>query len=127
MSVSSRVVVGLTLQFKGKLSTADWRKIHAMEEKYPELDEYSYNYNDRAGKLLLISDGMNGEFCRLIKVDKYVDGKSLGEANEFVELNMPEGVLNQELISRMSELYKEFTGEYPKNTDFKYTMWSQWY
>ena len=127
MSVSSRVVVGLTLQFKGKLSTADWRKIHAMEEKYPELDEYSYNYKDRAGKLLLISDGMNGEFCRLIKVDKYVDGKSLREANEFVELNMPEGVLNQELISRMSELYKEFTGEYPKNTDFKYAMWSQTY
>lgn len=127
MSVSSRVLTGLTLQFKGKLSCADWRKIHAMEEKYPELDEYRYLIKDRAGKLLLISDGMNGEFCRLIKVDKYVDGKSLGEANEFVELNMPEGVLNQELISKMSELYKEFTGEYPKNTDFKYAMWSQTY
>lgn len=126
MSVSSRVLTGLTLQFKGKLSPADWRKIHAMEEKYPELDEYSYNYNDRSGKLLLISDGMNGEFCRLIQVDKYIDGGNLGDNNAFFEL-VPPRVFSQELISRMSELYKEFTGEYPKNTDFKYAMWSQIY
>ena len=124
MSVDCRIFVGLTLELERDID--DFRKLHAFEEKYPELDMYNYGGGQREGKLLLIYDGMNGEFTRLIKVDKIIDDSSLGDANEFVELNMPEGVLNQELISKMSELYKEYTGEYPKNTDFKYAMWSQW-
>ena len=125
MSVECRILTGLTLEIDRDLK--GFEKLHALEEKYPELDEYNYHRWDREGKLLLIYDGMCGEFARLIKVDKYKDGANLGDSNEFVELNMPAGTLNQELISKMSELYKEYTGEYPKNTDFKYAMWSQWY
>ena len=44
----------------------------------------------------------------------------------FAVIPAPEGVLSQELIRTMSEIYKEYTGEYPKNTDFKYALWSQW-
>lgn len=125
MSVECRVLIGLTLELEKDIQS--FKKLHALEEKYPELDEYTYHRDDREGKLLLIYDGMSSDFARLIKVDKYIDGGSLGDSNEFFELNMPAGVLNQELISKMSELYKEYTGEYPKNTDFKYALWSQWY
>ena len=125
MSVECRIFTGLTLELESPL--ANFEKCHALEKKYPELDEYTYDSDDREGKLLLIYDGMCGEFARLIQVDKYVDGGMLGDANEFFELNMSAGVLNQELISKMSEIYKEYTGEYPKNSDFKYAMWSQWY
>ena len=125
MSVECRILTGLTLELDRDLN--GFEKLHALEEKYPELDEYNYHRWDREGKLLLIYDGMCGEFARLIKVDKYVDGGSLGDSNEFIQLNTPEGTLNQELIRTMSEIYKEYTGEYPKNTDFKYAMWSQWY
>lgn len=125
MSVECRVLVGLTLELESDIQS--FTKLHELEEKYPELDEYTYSRDDREGKLLLIYDGMCGEFARLIMVDKYIDGGSLGDGHEFFELNMPSGVLNQELISKMSELYKDYTGEYPKNTDFKYALWSQWY
>lgn len=125
MSVECRVLTGLTLELEKPLK--GFAKCHALEKKYPEIDEYNYHTEDREGKLLLIYDGMCGEFARLIQVDKYVDGGNLGDNNEFFELNMPAGVLNQDLISRMSEIYKEYTGEYPKNSDFKYAMWSQWY
>lgn len=125
MSVECRIFTGLTLELESPL--ANFEKCHALEKKYPELDEYAYSTDEREGKLLLIYDGMCGEFARLIQVDKYIDGGMLGDANEFFELNMPAGVLNQELISKMSEIYKEYTGEYPKNSDFKYAMWSQWY
>ena len=125
MSVECRILTGLTLELEKPLK--GFEKLHALEEKYPELDEYNYHREDREGKLLLIYDGMCGEFARLIKVYKYVDGANLGDSNEFIQLNMPEGTLSQELISQMSEIYKEYTGEYPKNTDFKYAMWSQWY
>lgn len=124
MSVECRILVGFTLELENSL--ADFKKCHALEEKYPELDEYNYHTNDREGKLLLIYDGMCGEFARLIQVDKYIDGGTLGDDNEFFELTPPR-VFNQELITRMSELYKEYTGEYPKKSDFKYAMWSQWY
>lgn len=125
MSVECRIFTGLTLELESPL--ANFEKCHALEKKYPELDEYNYDADDREGKLLLIYDGMCGEFARLVQVDKYVDGGMLGDANEFFELNMSAGVLKQELISKMSEIYKEYTGEYPKNSDFKYAMWSQWY
>lgn len=125
MSVECRILTGLTLELDRDLKCFD--KLHALEEKYPELDEYNYHRCDREGKLLLIYDGMCGQFARLIQVDKYKDDANLGDSNEFIKLNMPSGVLSQELVSKMSELYKEYTGEYPKNTDFKYAMWSQWY
>jgi hypothetical protein len=125
MSVECRVLTGLTLELERDIQS--FKKLHELEEKYPELDEYTYHREDREGKLLLIYDGMCSEFARLIMVDKYIDGGSLGDSNEFFELNMPSGVLNQELISKMSEIYKEYTGEYPKNTDFTYALWSQWY
>jgi hypothetical protein len=125
MSVECRVLVGLTLELEKDIQS--FKKLHELEEKYPELEEYTYHPEDREGKLLLIYDGMCSEFARLILVDKYIDGGSLGDSNEFFVLNMPSGVLSQELISKMSEIYKEYTGEYPKNTDFKYAMWSQWY
>jgi hypothetical protein len=125
MSVECRVLTGLTLELEKPLK--GFEKCHSLEEKYPELDEYNYHRWDREGKLLLIYDGMCGEFARLIQVDKYRDGATLGNCNEFIPLNMPAGVLNQELVTKMSEIYKEYTGEYPKNTDFKYAMWSQWY
>lgn len=125
MSVECRVLTGFTLELERDIQS--FKKLHELEEKYPELDEYTYHRDDREGKLLLIYDGMCSEFARLIMVDKYIDGGSLGDGNEFFELNMPSGVLSQELISKMSEIYKEYTGEYPKNTDFKYALWSQWY
>ncbi len=124
MSVDCRIVIGLTLEIPGKV---DFKKVGEFTDKHPELDEYDYRYDDREGKLLLIGDGMNGDFLRLVKVDKIIEDGSLGDANEFFELKMPIDFLNQSLITEMSELYKEYTGEYPKNTDFKYAMWSQWY
>lgn len=127
MSVSCRIITGLTIEIAKDLKHADFKKYHEFVDRHPELDEYQYDFEDRTGKLLLISDGMNGDFLRLVKTDKIIEDGSLGEANEFIELNMPAGVLSQELVSEMSEIYREYTGEYPINTDFKYAMWSQWY
>ena len=129
MSCSCRILTGLTLEIQRDLKAADFAKWHEFEEQRPELNEYNYDnlgYNNLEGKLLLIGDGMNGDFLRLIMVDKLKEDATLGPTNEFYELNMPEGVLSQELISKMSEIYKEYTGKHPKNSDFKYAMWSQW-
>lgn len=124
MSVECRILTGLTLELDRNLD--GFEKLHALEEKYPELDEYNYHRCDREGKLLLIYDGMCGEFARLIQVDKYVDGGTLGDSNEFVELPSTGG-FDPELIDKMATIYEEYTGKVCTLGDFKYAMWSQWY
>ncbi len=124
MSVECRILVGLTLEFERDI---DFKKVDVFTNKHPELDEHEYHNDDKEGKLLLIGDGMNGEFLRLIQVDKYIDGGSLGDANEFYELPAPNHLFNPELVDKMSKLYEEYTGKSATLADFKYAMWSQWY
>jgi hypothetical protein len=119
MSVDCRIVVGLTLEFPGKV---DFEKIEEFTKKYPELDEYKYRYDEREGKLLLIGDGMNGDFLRLVKVDRIIE-----ELEEFDFVGLPiNNVPSPDLINKMSALYEEYIGNKPNSSDFKYAMWSQW-
>ena len=126
MSVDSRIYVGLTLELGSNLTAADFKRLHALDAKYPEIEEDRYHTEDREGKLLLVYDGMCGDFARLIFVDKLIEGGSLGDANEFIELPAP-GKFNPELIEKMFDIYEEYTDTRPATTDFKYAMWSQWY
>ena len=127
MSVESRVLVGLTIEFAKDLDHEDFKKAEAFTEKYPELDEYRYSSWDREGKLLLVGDGMNGSFLRLIKVDKYIDDAHLGESNEFFELAAPPTAFDPDLLVKMTTLYEEYTGKPATLSDIKYAMWSQAY
>lgn len=122
MSVSSRILIGLTLEFDRDI---DFSKVDEFTHKHPELDEYEYDYDEKEGKLLLIGDGMNGDFLRLIKVDKLIEDGNLGEDTDFVELPTP-GQFNPDLINQMSKLYEEYVGTPPTTSDFKYAMWCQW-
>ena len=125
MSVDCRIVVGLTLEFARNLTHEDFRKCHEFIDKHSELDEYKYHNDEREGKLLLIGDGMSGDFLRLVKADKIIEDGSLGDANEFIELPSP-GKFNPELVKTMADLYEEYIGTRPAYSDFKYAMWSQW-
>lgn len=126
MSVECKMYVGLTVELAKNLTHADFRKCEEFVDKYPELDEYKYPDAEKEGKLLLIADGMSGDFIRLVKVDKYVDGASLGDSNEFFELKNPAPV-NPELMHQIEIIYEEYTGEKLSPKDIKYAMWSQWY
>ena len=59
MSVDCRIVVGLTPEFPGAV---DLEKVEAFTENHPELDEYQYHFDEKEVKLLLIGDGINGDF-----------------------------------------------------------------
>ena len=126
MSVDCRIFTGLTIELAHDLNSFDFKKYHKFVEKYPELDEYTYDRADREGKLLLIVDGMSGEFLRLVHVDKLING-NIGESNEFVELAAPDSCFSLELFKKMCEIYEEYNREPPALSDFKYAMWSQWY
>jgi hypothetical protein len=126
MSTRSRLFIGLTIELGTDLSPADFKKLHAIEEKYPELDEYNHEPKDREGKLLLIYDGMSSKFARLIFVDKYIEGGNIGYSTEMFELASPKNMFNPEIISKMSDVYEEYTGHESTLAEFKYALWSQW-
>lgn len=126
MSVSCEMYTGLTIEVFTDLTSVDWEVIHAFEDKYPKLDKYNHQYPNYEGKLLLISDGMNGDFCRLCWVDKYKDDISFGSGNNIVELPMPGGPDYATKKVLMKEYYEELTGEpFPANK-LKYAMWTMW-
>ena len=129
MSVSCEVYVGYTIEIETNLSHADFKKIHEFEDRYPEVDKYNHHCNDYEGRVLLIADGMCSEFARLIYVDKYIDGGSLGDSNEYFELKEPDSLVNVGKINDLVNYYLAYTGktdaEYELGT-VKYAMWSLW-
>jgi hypothetical protein len=126
MSVECKVIIGHTVELARDLSHEDFEKCDAFITKYPELDEYNYHRDDMEGKLLLIGDGMNGDFLRLVIVDKYIDDASLGDSNEFFELAKP-ALPSMEITEKLAALYEEYTGKSLTESDIKYAIWSQWY
>lgn len=125
MSVSCRIFVGPTIEITRDLKHEDFRKADDFMNKHPELDEYVGDTGNLEDRILLIADGMSGEFLRLVLVHSLRDDASLGSANEFIEL--PEGTADFNMIGKMIDLYEEYTGKAFEDTDLKYAMWSQWY
>lgn len=123
MSVSCRIFVGPTIELARNLTHEDFRKADDFMNKHPELDEYVGDPN-LEGRILLIADGMDGEFLRLVFVNAFQDEASLGSANEFKEL---EGTADFKVIDKMIDFYEEYTGKEFEESDLKYAMWSQWY
>ena len=121
MSVECRVIIGHTVELP-----VDFEKMDDFIEKYPELDEHKYHYDDLEGRLLLICDGMNGDFLRFVIVEKHIDGASLGDSNEFFELPKP-ALPSREIAEKLATLYEEYTGKPLTESDIKYALWSQWY
>ncbi len=124
MSVSCRIFVGPTIELARDLKQEDFRKADDFMNKHPELDEYVGDTGNLEGRILLIGDGMDGEFLRLVLVHALIDGASLGSSNEFKELK---GTADFKMIDKMIDLYEEYTGKAFEETDLKYAMWSQWY
>lgn len=126
MSVECRVIIGHTVEITRDLSHEDFDKYHAFTDKHPELDECTYHQDDLEGKLLLMADGMSGDFLRFVIVDKHIDGGCLGDSNEFFELAKP-ALPSREITEKLAALYEEYTGKPLTESDIKYAIWSQWY
>lgn len=126
MSVLCRTFVGFTVDFATNLKYADFRKCDAFIEQHPELDEYAYNLSKEAeGKLVLICDGMNGRYLRLVQIDQCKYGCNIDDDGNMIELKTP--VISDKLLEQFKSLYKEYTGDELDVSNIKYVMWTQWY
>jgi hypothetical protein len=125
MSVESRIIVGHTINITYDLRQDDFRKCDAFISKYPELDEYNYRWNEKEKKVLMIADGMNGSYLRLVHVDKIIDGGNTGD-EDWIDLPKP-ALPSREVAEQLAAVYKEYTGRDLTEKDIAYAMWTQWY
>jgi hypothetical protein len=125
MSVESRIIVGHTINITYDLTQDDFEKSDAFISKYPELDEYNYRWNEKEKKVLMIADGMNGSYLRLVHVDKIIDGGNTGD-EDWVDLPKP-ALPSREVAEKLAAMYKEYTGLELTEKDIHYVMWTQWY
>ena len=123
MSVYSRIFTGWTVEILNSVTHSDFAHFHSFIDEHPELDEYSHQ--DFTGKTLLIVDGMNGHYLRLIKVDACQNYSSCSTRDQMIELQTPE--LSLELFEEFNQIYQKYTGNELKPEQVKYTMWTQWY
>ena len=125
MSVESRIIIGHTINITYALTQDDFRKCDAFISKYPELDEYNYRWDEKEKKVLMIADGMNGDYLRLVHVDKIIDGGNTGD-EDWVDLPKP-ALPSREVAEKLAAMYKEYTGLELTEKDIHYAMWTQWY
>jgi hypothetical protein len=125
MSVESRIIIGHTINITYDLRQDDFRKCDAFISKYPELDEYTYPWTSKEKQILMIADGMNGSYLRLVHVDKIIDGGNTGD-EDWIDLPKP-ALPSREVAERLASLYKEYTGRELTEKDIHYAMWTQWY
>lgn len=93
MSVDCSLYIGYTVNLKEDLSGDDFNFF----EKFDE-----YNRFNCEGKAVLLVDGMNGHYARIIFVDKKID--DIWECNDYYKLR--KGNIPDEVYNEMNKLYK---------------------
>lgn len=119
MSVSCEMYVGYTINIKENLTHDDFEKYEEFTRNYPEYDERSNS--EKVNKVILIDDGMNGLYARLIFVELHVP-ECWVEGNDYHILNnnqIPEEVLNALKLAYQRLCQKEL--------DINQIEYSLWY
>lgn len=116
MSVSCEAYVGYTVTLKTDLRSEDFEFFDEFLESHGE-----YNQYDCKGKVLLVTDGMNGDYARLVFVDEHIK-ESWVEGNDYYPLRsviLPDNVYE--------ELNKAYKAMYEKELDRKTVEYALWF
>ena len=116
MSVSCEAYVGYTVTLKRNLDDEDFDFFNEFVEAHGEYNQY--NCKD---KVLLVVDGMCGEYARLIFVDYKLED-CLFEGKDYFVLrnaNIPDKIYN--------ELNKAYNALYNKNLDVEQIEYAMWF
>ena len=109
MSVECDMYVGFTVE----LST--------------DLDYYFIaKFNEVDPRMQIIDDGMNGDYTRLIYIDKQIIDTSAGEY-DYIKLEQPDFTTCEDKIHKLRERYREISPEPLEDNKIEYALWFHWY
>ena len=123
MSVHCRIIVGPTVEILNKMNHEDFRKYHAYIDNHPDMEDGYDRLHEPGAKMILFADGMNGQYLRLTYVQKVNENSRIDNGSDLIELATP---VDENVITKMQEIYNEYTGEELSPDRIKYCMWTQW-
>ena len=117
MSVDCEAYIGYTVTLDTNLDSDDFEFFNNFIEAHGE-----YNQYDCKGKVLLVADGMNGEYARLVFVDEHIKECWI-EGKDYFSLKSPPVSDNV-----YEELNKAYRAMYDMDLDrnaVEYALWFQ--
>ena len=96
-------------------------------ELYNRLDyEFIDKFNDVDRNIQIIDDGMNGDYTRLIYIDKHIKDVESFE-QDYIKLKQPDFAVCDDIISKLKERYKEISPKPLEDDEIEYALWFHWY
>ena len=118
MSVSCEAYIGYTVTLKENLDNEDFDFFWDFLEPHGE-----YNQYDCKGKVLLVTDGMNGEYARLVFVDEHIEECWI-EGKDYLPLKSP-SVIPDNVYEKLNKAYKAMYGGELDEGLIEYALWFQ--
>lgn len=127
MSVECNKIKGFTVELpiKNNSSSSDeFDKYYEFLEKNPE---YDFNgFKSKPNKTYLITDGMSGEYVRLVYAEHTGTGYDYNEDEEqYYSLKQKE--LPEEIYNQLNTVYSKLTGEQLLRENIDYALWYYWW
>ena len=115
MSVSCEAYIGYTVTLKRNLTGEDFDFFSEFSETHGE-----YNQYDCKGKVLLVVDGMCGEYARLVFVDEHIEECWIEGKDYFILRNH---AIPANVYEELSKAYKFLYGEELDKELIEYALW----
>lgn len=115
MSVSCEAYIGYTVTLKKNLNSEDFDFFDDFIENHKE-----YNQYDCKGKVLLVVDGMNGDYARLVYVDEHIEECWVEGKTYFPLKKIP---IAENAYDELSKAYKVMYGEELDIDMIEYAIW----
>lgn len=117
MGIETDIYIGFTIGLELN-EQKDYEFYRKIVDEYPELDKYN-------SKVHLVIDGMNGDYARLIFIEKKIDGCYCDELDYFkVNHNIE---IPEEIYSELNKYYKVIMGDELSRDKIDYAIWAHWY
>lgn len=127
MSVDTEQIIGFTVTLKKDLTHEDFKFFHSLEDKYEEFSdggEYSqWCGGIRPNKVVLITDGMCGEYARLV----YIEHVQEVYVDEDKYLLLHEREIPQEVYDSLNKAYQMIYNEPLDKKCIEYALWYYWH
>lgn len=118
MSVSCEAYIGYTVTLKENLNSDDFDFFNEFIEEHSE-----YNQYDCKGKVLLVTDGMCGEYARLVFVDEHIEECWI-EGKDYFPLKSPSAIPDN-VYEELNKAYKAMHGGELDEGLIEYALWFQ--
>ena len=117
MSVDCEAFIGYTVTLKKDLKGEDFEFFCSFGDEHPE-----YNQYDCKGKVLLVTDGMCGDYARLIFVDEHIEECWI-EGKDYYPLKSQS--IPDDVYDELNKAYKLVYGKDLDKDLVEYALWFQ--